>query len=302
MSSEQDSLMQAMEQLRLLELVEQLTGVKLTPNINVDSYLHAYPQQQNLMAGVPQVPYAPEGAQLYGNYVPTHPVQAPGVSLMPQPQPVDLRGGSQGTFSYAPQVAAGPQLQVLDSQVADPVSREGSFVEQDIGKIKPFEPKKTSQNASKSSSFVQDSAGKQAGPGQNNFCSIFEEMQPEDINKYQRKDSNQSQKQSSQEFWKEPQDFLGSAHPNKQQAKSKSGVVTNQKLGSEGKGGEKQLGSATPGDRHVFRKKQKSEVGSIDATNDQNQQFLTIQQHAKQLQHEQRKLSKEARAREKKIM
>jgi len=38
MSSEQDGLMQAMEQLRLLELVEQMTGVKLTPNIGADPY------------------------------------------------------------------------------------------------------------------------------------------------------------------------------------------------------------------------------------------------------------------------
>jgi len=45
-------------------------------------------------------------------------------------------------------------------------------------------------------------------------------------------------------------------------------VVINQKLGSERNGGEKKLGSATSGDRHVFRKKQKSEVGSNDAAND----------------------------------
>lgn len=71
-----------------------------------------------------------------------------------------MRARSQGTFGYAPQVPTGQQLQVLDSQVSDPVSREGSFVEHDIGKIKPFGPTKTSPNASKSSSFVQDSAGK----------------------------------------------------------------------------------------------------------------------------------------------
>lgn len=85
-ATEQDNLQQAQEQLRLFELVEQMTGVKMMPPAGqaVEPFQQAFPKKQNLVQGMPQAQYVPDRQQLYGNYVPVHPVQvAPLAPMMP---------------------------------------------------------------------------------------------------------------------------------------------------------------------------------------------------------------------------